>query len=139
MSKQARERFLRFALGDATWNANFRDFGAAIRRMVTLGDGGRIDEAAVEGELGRLQASWRSAGDTLASVIGAERAAALDRFDRVQLADVVAVCSTSASLSAAGRTLFASSRQTKRSHNDADRLRKYLARFDLTFDDLRAG
>jgi transcriptional regulatory protein RtcR len=140
MSKPARDRFLRFALGDATWNANFRDFGAAIRRMVTLGDGGRIDEAAVDSEVARLRASWRPAGgDALASAIGAERAAALDRFDRVQLADVIAVCSTATSLSAAGRTLFASSRQTKRSHNDADRLRKYLARFDLTFDDLRAG
>jgi len=34
--------------------------------------------------------------------------------------------------------LFAASRQDKRTPNDADRLRKYLARFDLTFDDLRA-
>jgi len=140
MSKPARDEFLRFALGEATWNANFRDFGAAIRRMATLGEGGRIDEPAVHGELARLRASWRPAGgDALASVLGVERAAGLDRFDRVQLADVVTVCSTATSLSAAGRTLFAASRQGKRSHNDADRLRKYLARFDLTFDDLRAG
>jgi len=138
MSKPARDAFLRFALGDATWNANFRDFGAAIRRMVTLGDGGRIDEAAVDHEIIRLRASWRLAGsDELASILGSERAAALDRFDRVQLADVVVVCRTAASLSAAGRVLFASSRQDKRTPNDADRLRKYLARFDLTFDDLR--
>ena len=60
-------------------------------------------------------------------MLGAERAAALDRFDRVQLADVVAVC-RAASLSAAGRILFASSRQDKQRRNDADRLRKYLAR-----------
>jgi transcriptional regulatory protein RtcR len=138
MSKPARDAFLRFALGDATWNANFRDFGAAIRRMVTLGDGGRIDEAAVDHEITRLRASWRLAGsDELASILGAERAAALDRFDRVQLIDVVAVCRTAGSLSAAGRVLFASSRRDKRTQNDADRLRKYLARFDLTFDALR--
>ena len=138
MSKPARDAFLRFALGDATWNANFRDFGAAIRRMVTLGDGGRIDETVVEGELARLRASWRLTGaDDLAEVLGAERTAALDRFDRVQLADVVAVCRSAPTLSAAGRVLFASSRQDKRTQNDADRLRKYLARFDLTFDDLR--
>ncbi len=139
MSRPARDAFLRFALGDATWNANFRDFGAAIRRMVTLGDGGRIDEAAVDGEVARLRASWRGAdasGDDLVTLLGAETAAALDRFDRVQLVDVIAVCRTAASLSAAGRALFASSRQGKRSHNDADRLRKYLKRFDLTFDDL---
>ncbi len=138
MSKPARDAFLRFALGDATWNANFRDFGAAIRRMVTLGDGGRIDEAAVDHEIARLRASWRlAASDELAGILGPERAAALDRFDRVQLADVVAACRTAASLSAAGRVLFASSRQDKRTPNDADRLRKYLARFDLTFDVLR--
>jgi transcriptional regulatory protein RtcR len=70
-------------------------------------------------------------------VLGAERAAALDRFDRVQLADVVAVCRGAPSLSAAGRALFASSRQDKRNHNDADRLRKYLARFGLAFDAVR--
>jgi len=70
-------------------------------------------------------------------VLGAERAAALDRFDRVQLADVVAVCRTAASLSAAGRILFASSRQDKQRRNDADRLRKYLVRWGLHFDNLR--
>ena len=70
-------------------------------------------------------------------MLGSERAAALDRFDRVQLADVVAVCRTAASLSAAGRVLFASSRAARTSRNDADRLRKYLARFGLTFDELR--
>lgn len=140
MSKPARDSFLRFALGgEATWRANFRDFGAAIRRMATLGDGGRIGEADVDAELARLRASWHQApaGDDVVGVLGAARAAALDRFDRVQLADVLAVCRTSASLSAAGRILFAASRQDKRSHNDADRLRKYLARFDLSFETLR--
>jgi hypothetical protein len=112
MSKPAHDHFLRFALGEAVWRTNFRDFGAAIRRMVTLGDGGRIGEADVDGELVRLRASWRSpdapgaGADELARVLGATRAAALDRFDRVQLADVVAVCRTATSLSAAGRILF---------------------------------
>lgn len=143
ISKPARDAFLRFALGDATWNANFRDFGAAIRRMVTLGDGGRIDETAVEAEIARLRTSWRGASganglDGLEDILGADRAAALDRFDRVQLADVIAVCRAAPTLSAAGRTLFAASRQDKRTPNDADRLRKYLARFELTFDDLHA-
>lgn len=142
MSKPARDQFLRFALGEATWRTNFRDFGAAIRRMVTLGDGGRIGETDVAGELVRLRASWRtpdaSGADDLAQVLGAAPAAALDRFDRVQLADVIAVCRAAPSLSAAGRILFASSRQDKRSRNDADRLRKYLARFALSFDELQA-
>jgi hypothetical protein len=36
-------------------------------------------------------------------------------------------------MSEAGRTLFAASRASKGSVNDADRLRKYLGRFGLTF------
>ena len=37
----------------------------------------------------------------------------------------------SESLSAAGRELFQASRQRKASRNDADRVRKYLARYGL--------
>ena len=39
----------------------------------------------------------------------------------------------SAHSTAAGRELFAASRAKKASSNDADRLRKYLARFGLDF------
>jgi transcriptional regulatory protein RtcR len=37
----------------------------------------------------------------------------------------------------AGRILFDRSRNRKTSANDADRLRKYLARFDLEWSDLQ--
>ena len=57
--------------------------------------------------------------------------ASLDPFDRVQLVEVIRVCRKSRSLSDAGRQLFAMSRAKKQSPNDADRLRKYLARFGL--------
>lgn len=40
---------------------------------------------------------------------------------------------TAPSLSAAGRRLFAASRDRRKTPNDADRLRKYLARFHLDF------
>jgi transcriptional regulatory protein RtcR len=72
-------------------------------------------------------------------LLGHVGVAALDRFDRVQLADVVSVCRVSRSLSDAGRTLFAASRARKSSSNDADRLRKYLARFGLEFERVRGG
>jgi transcriptional regulatory protein RtcR len=55
----------------------------------------------------------------------------LDEFDRAQLAAVLRACREGANLSAAGRRLFAVSRTEKASQNDADRLRKYLARFGL--------
>ncbi len=61
---------------------------------------------------------------------------AIDRFDRSQLADVIRVCLGARSLSEAGRRLFAISRTRRRSVNDADRLRKYLARFDLSWQAL---
>ena len=84
-------------------------------------------------------AAGRSRGEDdllLTDVLGEERAAELDRFDRTQLADVLRVCRECRSLSEAGRALFAVSRQRKKQANDADRLRKYLARFDITWTDL---
>jgi transcriptional regulatory protein RtcR len=57
----------------------------------------------------------------------------LDRFELPQLREVIRVCRASRSLSEAGRTLFAASRRKKSNPNDADRLRKYLARFGLSW------
>jgi transcriptional regulatory protein RtcR len=133
-AKSARDAFVRYA-ESAPWPANFRDFGAAIRRMGTLADGGRISTKDVDIEIARLGSATR--GDDLDAVLG-KKANDLDRFDRVQLADVIAVCRAAPSLSAAGRTLFARSIATRTTKNDADRLRKYLARFDLDFESLRA-
>ncbi len=107
--------------------------------------GGRIDRARVDEEIARLRRTWRSddgiggTGEALiVADLGPERAAELDRVDRVQLADVLAVCRASRTLSEAGRVLFAASRARRSSTNDADRLRKYLARFDLSFAALQA-
>ena len=142
-SREARAAFLSFAVGaDAAWRGNFRDLNAAVTRMATLAAGGRIDGALVREEIGRLRGRWRGAPaegpDVVREVMG-DRADELDRFDEVQLAEVIRVCRRSASLSAAGRALFAKSRARRKTVNDADRLRKYLARFDLVFDDLRRG
>ena len=62
--------------------------------------------------------------------------AELDRFDCVQLAEAIRVCRQSKTLSEAGRRLYDVSRTRKKSPNDADRLRKYLSRFGLSWDDL---
>lgn len=140
-SKEARERFLRFATSSqAKWTGNFRDLSASVTRMATLAPGGRIAEDVVDQEIDRLCRAWRTAaeprsedGDILSLVLDGPAVNALDRFDRVQLADVVRVCSRAGSLSDAGRELFAVSRAKKSSSNDADRLRKYLAKFGLTW------
>ena len=139
-NKEGRQRYLRFATSpDAAWPANFRDLGASVTRMATLAPSGRINEEIASEEIERLTTAWtRRAGDpdadVLMLVLGADRLAAIDLFDRAQLAAVVRVCRESKSLSAAGRTLFAVSRAAKSSTNDADRLKKYLARFGLGWD-----
>ncbi|HVX86755.1 MAG TPA: RNA repair transcriptional activator RtcR [Phycisphaerae bacterium] len=147
-NKEARERFLAFAVsGGAEWRRNFRDLNAAINRMATLaaagggGGGARITLNEVEEEIRALVASWKTGGaaagnGVLARHLSAKAIAGLDRFDRVQLEEVLRVCEGARSLSEAGRELFAASRAKKKSANDADRLRKYLARFGLSWGEL---
>src|SRR5438445_4252796 len=58
-NKEARERFLQFALAPASpWSRNFRDLNAAVVRMATLAQGGRISTGIVEEEIERLDTSW---------------------------------------------------------------------------------
>ncbi|WP_131667324.1 RNA repair transcriptional activator RtcR [Psychrobacter pygoscelis] len=64
--------------------------------------------------------------------------AELDPFDRVQLAYVIEVCRAHKSQAAAGRYLYANSRDKLKNPNDSDRLRKYLMKFGLKFDELAA-
>ncbi|MBS0203185.1 MAG: RNA repair transcriptional activator RtcR [Planctomycetes bacterium] len=141
MNKEARSCFLNFARSaDAAWSANFRDLGAAVTRMATLAARGRIAVDDVNEEIGRLTASWRrtrlAEPDLLESLLTTEQLADLDLFDRIQLVEVIRICRNSESLSVAGRTLFAASRAAKSQPNDADRLRKYLARFGLSWAQL---
>lgn len=145
MNREARERFVTFGLS-APWPRNFRDLLGAVERMATLAPGGRIDRATVDEEIDRLTEAWRRPD---APVTAAPEPPSLhddplippglDRFDRVQLADVLTVCRAARTLSEAGRVLFAESLARRSTRNDADRLRKYLARFELTFDAVRPG
>ncbi len=136
MNKEARETFLKFAKGpEAKWSANFRDLNAAVTRMATLAPKGRITVECVEAEVGRLRESWRSeVRSETADVVTGE----LDPFDRVQLEFVIKTCRESKTLSDAGRRLFAVSRVKRSKMNDADRLKKYLKRFDLTWEKVTA-
>ena len=93
-------------------------------------------------EITRLRLDWGGSiadPDTarLSAVLTPEQIDNLDRFDRVQLADVFTVCGQTNSISEAGRLLFAASRKRRKTVNDADRLRKYLAKFDLTFQQIQ--
>jgi transcriptional regulatory protein RtcR len=135
-SKEAREEFLKFALSAAAaWSGNFRDLNAAVARMGTLAKGARISLDLVHEEIERLKSSWVDgqpmASGLLSELLTADQLERLDVFDRVQLEHVIEVCRQSRSMSDAGRSLFHASRSRKASNNDADRLRKYLARFNL--------
>jgi transcriptional regulatory protein RtcR len=135
---EARRDFIRFATSpEALWTGNFRELSAAITRMATLADGGRITEQLVMDEIARLKEHWiEPNSDILTSVLPTATLEELDSFDRLQLESVVAVCRRSRSLADAGRTLFGASRSRRRTINDSDRLRKYLARFGLEWAEL---
>jgi len=149
-NREARKRYLGFAVGpEASWAGNFRDLNASVTRMGTLADGARITEDVVDDEIRRLRSDWREVGDDggrpaslgacralVADVLGDQGADQLDRFDLVQLADVFSVCRRSKSMSEAGRQLFAVSRESRSTTNDADRIRKYLLKWGLSFGDV---
>lgn len=147
-STEARAAYLDFATSPAaSWPGNFRDLGASITRMCTLCASGRITPENVSQEIARLRHAWNSEREdapadlsgAIESIIGLDRLHEMDRFDRVQLGDVLSVCLASRSLSDAGRTLFAKSRAARTSVNDADRLRKYLSRFGITWKQIEAA
>jgi len=144
-NKEAREAFLKFAEApDSQWTGNFRDLNAAITRMATLAPRGRIRIEEVEEEISRLRNSWGRPGKAqvtemaeLSEFLDAEKLMGLDPFDKVQLSYVAAVCRRSKSISDAGRKIFSASRTKRAVTNDANRLKKYLAKFELTFDRFR--
>ena len=146
-NKEAYGMFLKFAEHPASaWRGNFRDLNAAVTRMSTMAPRGRIREQEVEAEIARLEYSWqrgkkddineRELDEVLGAVLSEEARAEIDPFDQPQLAYVIEVCRSSRSLSDAGRVLYAVSREKRRVKNDGDRLRKYLAKFGLRFEDL---
>ncbi|WP_312374073.1 RNA repair transcriptional activator RtcR [Stutzerimonas nitrititolerans] len=140
-NREARQHYLAFATSArALWKGNFRELSASITRMATLADDGRIDEALVLEEIDRLSRGWHGvlSSDDLAGVLG-QAVEHLDLFERVQLQAVLRVCRQTRSLSEAGRLLFDVSRQAKAKPNDADRLRKYLARFGLDWKGIASG
>ncbi|APS28551.1 hypothetical protein NC16_01940 [Pectobacterium brasiliense] len=102
--------------------------------MTVPAEQGRITVALVEEEITRLRANWQS--DAPATALPPEFAN-IDLFEQRQLEAVLDVCRTANSLYEAGRQLFAVSRQQKQKPNDADRLRKYLARFGLSWEKLK--
>ena len=100
-------------------------------RAAMLAEQGRITLANAEEEIARLQHAWQTPSSL------PPLAEEIDLFEQRQLETVLEVCRRHRSLSDAGRELFAVSRLKKARPNDADRLRKYLARFGLSWENIR--
>ncbi len=136
---EAKAAFMDFAMVHQ-WRGNFRELNAMLTRLATLAPDGRIDLATVQAELSRQRHDATHSEDgvhDLECLLGEDYRERYDLFDVMQLSDVVEVCRGCTTLSEAGRKLFAVTRQAKSNPNDADRLKKYLAHFGLTFQKLK--
>ena len=130
-NQQSRQAYLKFATSpQALWQGNFRELNSSIIRMATLAPQANITTEQVEQEIKRLSQNWTSTQNSYDDLIPNE----IDEFDRYQLEKVIEICQKSSSLSEAGRQLFAISRTKKQRSNDADRLKKYLAKFGLSWE-----
>jgi transcriptional regulatory protein RtcR len=147
-NKEAREAFLRFARHpDSTWRGNFRDLSASITRLATLAPRGRVTAEQVAEETAQLSRRWQklsgdtatetlAAQDLLANFFTADQLNEIDLIDQVQLAAVLQCCRKSRSLAEAGRQLYAASRKQRSQANDSDRVRKFLAKYGLTWEQI---
>ena len=141
---EAKAAFMDFAMVHP-WRGNFREFNAMLTRLTTLAPDGRIDLDTVNAELDRSQRRTNANAlngmvhDRMVQLLGEDYESRYDLFDIMQLTDVVEVCRGCSTLSEAGRKLFAVTRQAKTNPNDADRLKKYLAHFNLTFQDVKTN
>ena len=151
-NKEAYDAYLAFALSDkALWRGNFRDLAASIMRLATLSPQGRIQVESVATEIGRLLYLWQEeenisdrhpnlngATSTIKMILQNKglNSGTLDEFDRIQLENVILICRNHKNMAEAGRALFNVSRNARATPNDSDRLRKYLARFGLSWADI---
>ena len=138
-NKEALGRFLDFAQSpESLWKGNFRDLKASVIRMCTLARGARISLEDVEAETQRLRSSWYPIERKRESGTGsfASQFPGLDEFDLIQLEGVLRICREHKTLAEAGRRLFAQSRLKRDSVNDSDRLKKYLAKFGLIWENI---
>lgn len=139
--------YLNFAKSDeAIWSGNFRDLTASMARMTTLSEDNLITVAVVKEEITRLKNLWalhssstedlEKEDDFLAKFLDKHTLSELDEFDKIQLAGVIKICQASKNQAEAGRKLFNQSRQKLKNANDSDRVRKFLLKFGLKFEDL---
>lgn len=143
---RARSQFLSFAASPAgAWTWNLRDLIRAVRRIAALASRGTITETIVRVEIERLRAEWSRVPppggqpttdhfardeELVRRHLAPARVQELQGIDIPQIAHAIRICRQSATQAAAGRLLFARG-------NRSDRVRKFLERVGLRFEDLR--
>lgn len=144
--RDALDAYLKFAKSkQASWQGNFRDLTASVTRLATLSSGELIRSETVEKEIQRLKQLWSIQAkqnhskdiDILLKYLDQTQLSEIDEFDQIQLRGVLLVCENAKTMADAGRQLFAASRQQRNTTNDSDRVKKYLARFGLSWSDFQ--
>ncbi len=132
----ARAALVEFAT-QAEWPDNLRGFAKAIGQLARRPSDGVITMEHVEAGIRQLREDWAALlpGDGLAGVVALEILEPMNRADRVLLADHVHVCREARSLSDGARTMY--SPPGSKAPPDHSRLRRYLAQYGLTFEQLQ--
>ena len=101
----------------------------------SVAPGGRIDRETVSAELSRLQENLTSSDDEeLSNLLPHDYRTLYDPFDLAQLEYTIRICRNAKNIPEAGRQLFSVTRTQRKNRNDTDRLTKYLAKFNLSFE-----
>jgi len=132
-TQAAWELYMGFAeSSEAVWKANFRALNSSLERMTIeakIKESKIIDTEIVQEEIICLKKKWENSASEDPRI-----PYTIDSIDRVQMEYVLKVCDENDSLAEAGRKLYNCSLLKKGSYNDSDRLRKYLAAKNLTWD-----
>jgi transcriptional regulatory protein RtcR len=131
-AQKAWDLYTKFAQSsEASWETNFRALNSSLERMcieAKIKGSYNIDADIVKKEIENLKGKW-GASTSRDPRIPED----MDPVKRVQLEYVLKVCDESDTIAAASRKLYASSLSRKKSSNDSDRLRKYLATCGLVW------
>lgn len=145
MTGPAKTKYLEYAMQErAVWNNNFRDLNSSILRMGTLADAGVIGVDDVELEWKRLMDQWYGSKEGMSQKNGQSKNSLrkygvttdMDVFEKITLEGTLNFIEQYKSMAEAGRHLYACSRKLKSKSNDADRLKKYLSKYSLSWSDI---
>ncbi|KZX78299.1 transcriptional regulator [Oleiphilus sp. HI0009] len=153
-NKEAKKKYLAFATSEqGKWSSNFRDLKSSIKRLSTLCEGGRITEEDVNLEIETLMYTWGSEYNEEAEINNKNRLKKeqdkliylcietdlineMDYIEKIEVEEILRVCSQSKSAAEASRFLFNKSRNKKSKKNDSQRLIEKLKKYGIRFLDV---